>query len=70
MKWLLVVLIMNTPVKSDLVFDSLPDCLAAESRMRKEWAEHYAQAQKSGAAKEALGLMSSQMTKGTCMPSK
>lgn len=70
MKWLLVAIVMNTPVKTDLVFDSLSDCLAAESQMRKEWTEAYKQAQKSGAEREALGLLSSQMTKGTCMPAK
>lgn len=38
--------------------------------MRQEWAEQYAQAKKAGAAGETLGLLSSQMTKGTCVPSK
>jgi len=70
MKWLLVVIVMNAPVKTDLVFNSLSDCLSAENQMRKEWAELYNQTQKSGAAKETLGVMSSQMTKGTCIPSK
>lgn len=70
MKWLLVVIVMNTPVKTDLVYNSLPECLAAESQMRKEWADAYSQAQKSSAAKEALGFLSSQMTKGTCIPAK
>ena len=70
MKWVLVALVMNTPVKTDLVFSSLPDCLAAESQMRKEWSEQYNQAKKSGAESENLGYMSSQTTKGTCIPSK
>lgn len=70
MKWLLVIIVMNSPVKTDLVFNSLFDCLAAESQMRKEWTDLYGQAQKAGAAREVLGLMSSQMTKGTCIPSK
>lgn len=70
MKWLLVVIVMNAPVKTDLVFNSLPECLSAETQMRKEWAELYNQAKKSGAEKETLGLVSSQMTRGTCIPSK
>lgn len=70
MKWVLVVIVMNAPVKTDLVFGNLADCLSAENQMRKEWAEVYNQAQKSGAARETLGLISSQMTKGTCIPSK
>ena len=70
MKWLLVVIVMNTPIKTDLVFNNLSDCLSAETQMRKEWAELYNQAQKSEAARETLGLISSQMTKGTCIPSK
>ena len=70
MKWLLVVMVMNSPLKTDLVYGSLADCLAAESQMRKEWAELYGQTKKAGAANEALGILSSQMTKGTCIPSK
>lgn len=70
MKWVLVALVMNTPVKTDLVFENLAECLAAEAHMRKEWTEAYNQARKSGAEKEALGLLSSQMTKGTCVPSR
>jgi hypothetical protein len=70
MKWLLVALVMNTPVKTDLAFNSLSECLSAESQMRKEWAEQYNQAKKSGAESETLGYMSSQITKGTCIPSK
>lgn len=70
MKWLLVVIVMNVPVKTDLVFNSLPECLFAETQMRTEWAETYNQAKKSGVEKETLGLVSSQMTRGTCIPSK
>lgn len=70
MKWLLIAIVMNSPVKTDLVFDSLSDCLAAENAMRKEWTDSYNQAQKAGSAKESLGFLSSQMTKGTCIPSK
>ena len=70
MKWVLIALVMNMPVKTDLVFNSLSECLAAENQMRKEWTEQYNQAKKSGAASEALGYMSSQITKGTCIPSK
>ena len=70
MKWLLVAIVMNTPVKTDLVFANLAECLAAEGQMRKEWTELYAQNQKAGVSREALGLMSSQMPKGTCIPAK
>lgn len=70
MKWVLVVIVLNSPVKTDLVFNNLSDCLAAESQMRKEWVDAYNQAQKAEAARETLGLISSQMTKGTCIPSK
>lgn len=70
MKWLLVAIVMNTPVKTDLVFKSLAECLSAETQMRKEWADFYTQAKKAGAEKEALGLISSQMVRGTCIPSQ
>lgn len=70
MKWMLVVIVMNAPVKTDLVFGSLAECLSAEAQMRQEWADQYAQNKKAGAPGEALGLLSSQMTKGTCIPAK
>lgn len=70
MKWVLVVIVMNAPVKTDLVFGTLAECLSAEAQMRQEWSDLYAQTKKSGAAGEALGLLSSQMTKGTCIPAK
>jgi len=70
MKWLLVAIVMNSPVKTDLVFASLMDCLAAEAQMRKEWADTYNLIKNTGATKESLGYLSSQMTKGTCIPSK
>lgn len=70
MKWVLVAIVMNVPVKTDLTFNNLSDCLSAESQMRKEWTEQYNQAKSAGAERETLGYMSSQMTKGTCIPSK
>ena len=70
MKWLLVVIVMNSPLKTDLVFSTLSECLSAETQMRKEWADIYNQTKKAGAEKETLGMLSSQMTRGTCIPSK
>jgi hypothetical protein len=70
MKWMLVVIVMNTPLKTDLTFDKLADCLAAESQMRKEWTATFNQAKNAGAEKEVLGTISSQMAKGTCIPAK
>lgn len=70
MKWMLVVIVMNAPVKTDLVYGSLAECLSAEAQMRQEWAEHYGQAKKAGAPAETLGLLSSQVTMGTCVPAK
>ena len=70
MKWLLVVIVMNSPLKTDLVFDTLPGCLAAEEQMRKQWADGYNQTLKNKASKETLELVRSQMTNGTCIPTK
>lgn len=70
MKWLLIVIVMNSPLKTDLVFNSLSECLVAETQMRKEWTNIYNQTKKAGAEKETLGMLSSQMTRGTCIPSK
>jgi len=70
MKWLLVVIVMNTPVKTDLVFDTLIDCLKAESEMRQQWANVYNATLKRGADKDSLAFVNRQMTSGTCIPSK
>jgi hypothetical protein len=42
MKWMLLALILGTiPVKADLLFDNVEDCLKAEDTMRKEYARVY-----------------------------
>jgi hypothetical protein len=42
MKWMLLVLIFGTiPVKTELLFDSIEDCLKSEEQMRKEYARVY-----------------------------
>ena len=42
MKWMLVVMIFGTQaVKTDLIFDTLDACLAAEERMRAEQVSKY-----------------------------
>ena len=79
MKWVLVVLVMGSaPVKTDLVFSSLSECLEAEMTMRSEYAAAYnrwiARAQKnqkeSGypcndrTTQERLGLHN----RATCIP--
>lgn len=43
MKWILVVLIGGaTPVPTDLVFEKLTDCLAAEVQLRRAYADAFA----------------------------
>ena len=42
MKWILVAIVMNTPVKTDLTFNNLNECLSAEQAMslaRWVWTE-------------------------------
>ena len=70
MKWLLVVLVMNSPIKTDLVFDLLPDCLRAEQEMRRQWADMYNDALSRKASKDTLDLIKKQMTSGTCIPTR
>ena len=70
MKWLLVALVMNAPVKTDLVFDTLSDCLRAEQEMRRQWADMYNDALGRKASKDTLDLVKRQMTSGTCIPAK
>lgn len=70
MKWVLVALVMNTPVKTDLVFNTLPECLAAEAQMRSEWSAAYNEAKKANTDAMRVGQISQAMTTGTCIPSK
>ncbi|MEQ1711052.1 MAG: hypothetical protein ABL908_06580 [Hyphomicrobium sp.] len=42
MKWILVVMVFGTsPVKTDTVYNTLEDCLAADDAMRSAYVEHY-----------------------------
>lgn len=68
MKWLLVVIVAQSPVKTDLLFTNLSTCLAAEHEMRTEWAQIYNGAVSKKASKETLDLIRSQMASGTCIP--
>lgn len=70
MNWLLVVILANTPVKTDLVYSTLADCLRAEQTMRQQWAEVYNDALKRKAGKETLAMIQGQMSAGTCIPAK
>lgn len=78
MKWLLVVLVLNQPVKTDLLFANLDECLQTESKMRREWAERYNRMVAQDAFKKmstddqknAKDYALSQATSGTCIPSR
>ena len=70
MKWLLVVIVMNSPVKTDLVFNTLDECLRAETNMRQQWTDVYNGALKRNLAKDSLDMVKRQMTSGTCIPAK
>lgn len=70
MSWLLVVIVMNMPVKTDLVFKSLDACIAAENEMRSQWADLYNRTAAAKVQKESLEMIKSQMTRGTCIPAK
>jgi hypothetical protein len=78
MKWLLVAIVMHTPVKTDLVFDSLPACLTKESEMRQAWVDvinktiawqESTNMSKDDREKNRTFVME-QMTSGTCIPTK
>lgn len=70
MKWLLVVIVMNMPVKTDLTFNTLGDCLRVEGEMRKAWADMYNEGLKRQMPKDTLDMVKRQMTSGTCIPTK
>ena len=70
MKWLLVVIVMNMPVKTELSLNTLDDCLRAEQEMRKQWVEVYNSALNRKDGKDTLDMVKRQMTSGTCIPTK
>ncbi len=70
MKWMLIVLVANSPVKTDLIFSKLGTCLAAEQEMRAQWTEVYNSQIAAKGSKETLNLLRSQMVTGTCIPTK
>ena len=61
---------MNSPVKTDLTFDTLGDCLRAETEMRRSWADMYNETLKRQMSKDTLDMVKRQMTSGTCIPAK
>lgn len=79
MKWALVVLTFGvSPVKTDLVFNSLDDCLKAEDQMRAEYARTFnlwlAWAQKNPTdsgypnSQKAMEVRIGLHNRGTCVP--
>ena len=61
---------MNTPVKTELSFNTLDECLLAEQTMRQQWAEVYNGAVERKSGKDTLELVKRQMMSGTCIPTK
>lgn len=41
MKWMLIVIVAGTPVKTELLFDTLAACIAAEDAMRQAYANDF-----------------------------
>ncbi|WP_222104604.1 hypothetical protein [Cupriavidus campinensis] len=57
-------------VKTDLVYPNLQACLVAESEMRQLWADSYNTTVKLNPSPESMKWMQTQMTRGTCIPTK
>ena len=79
MKWMLVAIVLQTPVKTDLIFDSLAECLSQEGAMRSTWAvttnKIFADNKKNPSFtdkdfKEYQKYFAKQTTWGTCIPAK
>lgn len=74
MKWVLVAIVLQTPVKTDLVFNTLDACLLAEGEMRTAWANIVNAAVKrrenapASEQKQTLDFVTRQMPWGTCVP--
>ena len=74
MKWILLAGVLQTPVKTDLVFDTLDDCLRAEQEMRTAWGNAYVSVQRAQVSaadkKKNTDFVTKQATWGTCVPSR
>jgi hypothetical protein len=74
MKWVLLAVVLQTPVKTDLVFDTLDDCLRAEQEMRTAWGNAYSAVQRGQASaaekKKNADFVTKQATWGTCVPTR
>lgn len=82
MKWLLVIVLSNTntPIATNLVFNSLGDCLAAEYRYREQGLEmvnkdiaafrqsEQAKSMSEDAKKLATTFLSNRVGYGACIP--
>jgi hypothetical protein len=69
MKWMLVVLVFGNPMQTGLLYNSLDDCLKAETAMRAEWSRVYnVMPKKYQEQPTTQGEVAKQMTKGTCIP--
>ena len=70
MKWMLIVVVYGTmPVQTGLIYNSLDECLVAESAVRKEWARTYNAVPKEIRDQpDSQAFMIKQMTPGTCAP--
>lgn len=67
---MLIAIVFSSPVKTDLKYETLDQCLRAEQAMRAEWANVYNGALSRGATKDTLDMVQKQMSVGTCIPAK
>ncbi len=65
---MLIAIVAGTPMKTELTFDSLADCLRTETEMRRQWADVFNDAVKRNAGKDTLEMVKRQMGSGTCIP--
>jgi hypothetical protein len=70
MKWALVVLVWGTtPMPTGLVYDTLPECIIAESQARRAWIDIFNATPESIRKKsESRDFLLHQMIAGTCIP--
>ena len=69
MKWMLIVLVFGNPMQTGLLYNSLDECLKAETTMRAEWSRVYnAMPKKYQEQPTTQEQVAKQMTNGTCIP--
>lgn len=78
MRWLLVVIVANTPIKTDLIFDKFDACMAAEATAASQFVDiaertalwHAKNNSSEQRAQADVNSLAQKIYYGTCIPTR